>query len=211
MHNINQEICASILIGGKSSRMGGGIKSLIKYNNRTIFDRIYQKLNLQIKNIIINTNETKKELIEYNLPLVEDKISGHLGPLSGIHSSLIWINKKMKRIKWLISIPGDTPFIPNNLVEKLYLKAVNNKKEIVMVKHDNKIHPVIGIWDVKLLNSIENNLLNEEGERKIILWAKNHNLDYVEIIEKNYDPFFNINTKNDLFIAKEIEEKFIIK
>ena len=201
-----EDLCAVIMTGGKSSRMGGGIKSFKKFNNKMIFDRIYKILNNQINNIIINTNSEEEYFKKYNKIVIKDKIKGHLGPLAGIHASLNWIYKNMPKINWLISVPSDTPFIPNDLINRLYLKAKENNKQIVLAKSNNIIHPVIGIWNINLLESLEYNLLN--GERKIIVWAKNHELDFEEFFEENYDPFFNINNKEDLNKAKEIEEKF---
>ena len=201
-----EEICAVIMTGGKSSRMGGGIKSLKKFNNKMIFDRIYEILNNQIRNIIINTNAEEKYFEKYNRTIIKDKILGYLGPLAGIHASLSWINNNMPKVNWLISVPGDTPFIPNDLINRLYVKAKKNNKQIVLAKSNSNIHPVIGIWNINLLESLECNLLS--GERKIIIWAKNHELDFEEFFEENYDPFFNINYKEDLNKAKEIEEKF---
>ena len=202
-----EEICAVIMTGGKSSRMGGGIKSLKKFNNKVIFDRIYEILNNQIRNIIINTNTEEKYFEKYNRIIIKDKIIGHLGPLAGIHASLSWINNNMPKVNWLISVPGDTPFIPNDLINRLYVKAKKNNKQIVLAKSNSNIHPVIGIWNINLLESLECNLLS--GERKIIIWAKNHELDFEEFFEENYDPFFNINYNEDLIRAKEIEENFI--
>ena len=202
-----EEICAVIMTGGKSSRMGGGIKTFKKFNHKMIFDRIYKILNDQIKNIIINTNSEEEYFKKYNRIIIKDKIRGYLGPLAGIHASLNWINKNMPKVNWLISIPGDTPFIPNDLIDRLYLKAKKNKKQIVLAKSNNNIHPIIGIWKINLLKNLEYNLLS--GERKIIVWANNHELDFEEFFEEDYDPFFNINYKEDLNKAKEIEEKFI--
>ena len=202
-----EELCAVIMTGGKSSRMGGGIKSFKKFNNKMIFDRIYNILNNQIKNIIINTNSEEKYFKKYNKIIIKDKIKGYLGPLAGIHASLNWINKNMPQVNWLISVPSDTPFIPNDLINRLYLKAKENNKQIVLAKSNSIIHPVIGIWNKNLFENLEYNLLN--GERKIIVWAKNHELDFEEFFEENYDPFFNINYEEDLIRAKEIEEKFI--
>jgi molybdopterin-guanine dinucleotide biosynthesis protein A len=201
-----EDLCAVIMTGGKSSRMGGGIKSFKKFNNKTIFDRIYKILNNQINNIIINTNSEEEYFKKYNKTIIKDKIKGHLGPLAGIHASLNWINKNMPKINWLISVPSDTPFLPKDLISRLYLKAKENNKQIVLAKSNKNIHPVIGIWNINLLESLEYNLLN--GERKIIVWAKNHEVDFEEFFEENYDPFFNINYKEDLNKAKEIEVKF---
>ena len=202
-----EEICAVIMTGGKSSRMGGGIKSLKKFDNKVIFDRIYEILNNQIRNIIINTNAEEKYFEKYNRTIIKDKILGYLGPLAGIHASLSWINNNMPKVNWLISVPGDTPFIPNDLINRLYVKAKKNNKQIVLAKSNSNIHPVIGIWNINLLESLECNLLS--GERKIIIWAKNHELDFEEFFEENYDPFFNINYEEDLIRAKKIENNFI--
>ena len=57
MQTKNNNICVAILIGGLSSRMGGGIKSLEKFNNKTIFDRILKRITPQTQHIIINVNE----------------------------------------------------------------------------------------------------------------------------------------------------------
>ena len=127
-----EEICAVIMIGGKSSRMGGGIKSFKKFNNKMIFDRIIAILNNQIKNIIINTNTKEKYFKKYNRIIIKDKIRGHLGPLAGIHASLYWIKYNIPETKWLVSVPSDTPFLPNDLVKKLYLKAKKNNKKIIL-------------------------------------------------------------------------------
>ena len=197
------------MTGGKSSRMGGGIKTLMQFNKKIIFERILENLQNQINNIIINNNEMSYQFKKYNLPVIEDKIKGYLGPLAGIHASLEWVTKNLKNIEWIVSIPGDTPFIPDNLVEKLYNKAENYKKNIIIAKSNEKIHPIVGIWNVSLLQKLEEAIL--EGERKIIIWAKKNQLDYQEFINDRYDPFFNINYNEDIEIAKKIETKFIFR
>ena len=73
-----KQITGSILIGGKSSRMGGGIKGLKKFNNKTIFDRIYERAKNQVSSLIINSNVFSNELTKYQLPICPDIIKGHL-------------------------------------------------------------------------------------------------------------------------------------
>ena len=197
------------MTGGKSSRMGGGIKTLMQFNKKIIFERILESLQNQINNIIINNNDMSYQFKKYNLPIIEDKIKGYLGPLAGIHASLEWVSKNLKNIEWIVSVPGDTPFIPDNLVEKLYNKAESYKKNIIIAKSNEKIHPIVGIWNVNLLQKLEKAIL--EGERKIIIWAKKNQLDYQEFINDRYDPFFNINYNSDIDTAKKIETKFIFR
>tara|TARA_B100001540_G_scaffold295697_1_gene296748 strand:- start:1055 stop:1708 length:654 start_codon:yes stop_codon:yes gene_type:complete len=209
MDSYKKKICAVIMTGGKSSRMGGGIKTLMQFNKKIIFERILESLQNQINNIIINNNDMSYQFKKYNLPIIEDKIKGYLGPLAGIHASLEWVSKNLKNIEWIVSIPGDTPFIPDNLVEKLYNKAESYKKNIIIAKSNEKIHPIIGIWNVNLLQKLEKAIL--EGERKIIIWAKKNQLDYQEFVNDRYDPFFNINYNEDIDTAKKIETKFIFR
>ena len=206
MLNTKKEICVTILVGGKSTRMGGGIKSLKKINNVKIIEKIYNIIINQNKNIIINSNINNKNIESFKKPIIKDAIKGYLGPLAGIHASLKWFKLNNKDIKWLVSVPGDTPFLPSNLITNLYKNVTKNKKQIVLAKSNNNIHPVIGIWDVKLLHSLEKYL--ESGERKIILWAKKHKIGFEEFKEKNYDPFFNINYKEDIYKANKIEDNF---
>ena len=208
MQTQNNNICVAILTGGLSSRMGGGIKSLEKFNNKTIFDRILERIIPQAKHIIINSNEDNIKFNEYNLPVIKDKLTGHLGPLAGIHTSLHWIKYNIPQIEWLVSVPSDTPFFPKDLVNKLFFKALENNKKIVLAKSNDKIHPVIGLWKSDLLEDLEENL--KKGTRKIMLWVQCHPFDTQNFNQNYFDPFFNINSREDLIQAKEIEDRYLL-
>ena len=205
MLNINDKILVVIMIGGQSKRMGGGIKSFIEFNNKSIFDRILEKIKPQIKNIIINCNNLEeKKLLKYNIPIISDMKEGYLGPLAGIHSAMHWINNNDPRIKWLITLPGDTPFIPQDLIT-CFKKKIKSKSKIILAQSNNKIHPIIGAWHTSLLDSLDSQLNNDV--RKIMTWAKLHPIDYINYPIEKYDPFFNINTKEDIKLAIQIEKK----
>ena len=203
MINCNNDLCAVILTGGRSSRMGGGIKSLIKFNNKYIFDRIFENLQTQVDKIIINSNDSENLFVKYNVEVIKDSLEGFLGPLAGLHATLEWLNKNAPYINWLVTVPGDTPFIPINLVKKLLDKVKNSNHKIVLAQSNGKTHPIIGIWHSNLFESLKNSL--NSGNRKIMDWASQHSLEYVEFANSKYDPFFNINYIEDLIEAKEIE------
>ena len=202
----NNEILAVILTGGLSSRMGGGIKSFKQFNNKTIFDRILENLNKQVNQIIINNNNNSELFLKYNITIIEDIFGNFAGPLAGIHSALNWINKNNRSIKWLITVPGDTPFIPKNLVQNLLNAAIKGNYEIVLAKSLGKTHPVIGIWRSYLRESLEKDL--NKGIRKIVSWAEKHKLGYAKFENYDYDPFFNINYIEDISKAEEIEKNY---
>jgi len=200
------EILAVILAGGLSSRMGGGIKSFKKFNDKTIFDRILENINKQVNQTIINNNNNSQLFLKYNITIVEDIFGNFAGPLAGIHTALSWIKKNNSNLKWLITVPGDTPFIPKNLVQILLNTAIDGDYEIVLAKSYEKTHPIIGIWRTYLHESLDKDL--NAGIRKIMIWAKKHRLGYSKFEGYDYDPFFNINYIEDINKAEEIEKKY---
>ena len=204
MINYNDDLCAVILTGGRSSRMGGGIKSLKKFNNKSIFDRVFENLQTQVNKVIINSNDSENLFVKYNVEVIKDSLEGFLGPLAGLHATLEWLNKNAPYINWLVTVPGDTPFIPTNLVKKLLDKVKNSNHKIVLAQSNGKTHPIIGIWHLDLFESLKNSL--NSGNRKIMDWASQHSLEYVEFTNSKYDPFFNINRYEDMATAKEIEK-----
>ena len=205
---MTKNMIASIMIGGQSRRMGGGIKSLLEFNNKNIFERILERLSPQIGNIIINCNLEEKKLLNYNLPIIKDLKKGYLGPLAGIHSAMKWIIDYAPEVKWLITLPGDTPFIPQDLIFQFQKKISKNFK-IILAQSNNKTHPIIGVWHTSLFDSLEKNL--DLGKRKILTWAECHPMEFINYNYKKYDPFFNINTKKDLKRATIIESNFFLK
>ena len=200
------KMIAMIMLGGQSKRMGGGIKSLMEFNNKVIFERIFQRLKPQINKIFVNCNYEEIKLKRYNIPIIKDQKKGFLGPLAGIHAGMKWIKKNEKDIDWLITIPGDTPFIPNDLIDQLASKT-SKKLKIILTKSKNKIHPSIGIWHIDLLDDL--NISLDNGARKILTWAEKHPMEFINYSIKNFDPFFNINSKDDLKEESLIEKKHI--
>jgi len=208
MSNLENEIAVLIMIGGQSRRMGGGIKSFIELDGKSIFDRIITIIKPQIKKIIISCNTEEPKLKKYQFPIIKDLKEGYLGPLAGIHSGMQWLKKNEPEVKWLITIPGDTPFIPMDLIFRFKDKMSSDLK-IIIAKSQNKTHPIIGAWNTCLFENLEEKL--NKGIRKIMSWAELHPLDFVNYTIKKYDPFFNINTKEDIDEAIEIEKYFYIK
>jgi molybdenum cofactor guanylyltransferase len=206
MKEFDNKILALIMIGGESKRMGGGIKSFIKFNNKTLFDRILYRVKPQIQNIIINSNQNDERLIKYNIPMIKDLKKGYLGPLAGIHSGMHWIINNDPQIEWLVTLPGDTPFIPNNLISS-FKKKSSLKSKIILAKSNDKTHPIVGAWHISLFRNLDTEL--DKGVRKIMSWAQMHQINYINFPSENYDPFFNINRKEDIEVAIKIEKEFL--
>ena len=199
--NISKEkILFSILAGGQSKRFGGGYKTFTKISGTTILNQIIKLLSNFSNDIIINANNFD-EFKKINQTIVKDRFEGFLGPLSGIHASILWIINNHKEKEWLFTVPSDTPFLPSNLLDK-FLSTYSSGTEILIARSNNRHHPVIAMWHISLLKSLEKELKLKNS--KIMSWVKKHKYKFVDFNADQEKNFFNINTQEDLKNAKKI-------
>ena len=194
-------ISSVIMAGGKARRMGGLDKALIKLNGKEIISYVIEKISKQTDDIVINTNRDQSNFKKYNLDIVTDTIEGFQGPLAGILSGMEWFYNLNKKIEWIVSSPVDSPFLPEDLIEKLFLSVTKNKKLIAVAKSHGRIHPVFAIWNMSLRTSLQEAINNDI--KKIDEFTKRFNPEIVEFNSK-VDPFFNINTPEDLIMAEKL-------
>ncbi len=199
--NISKEkILFAILAGGQSKRFGGGYKTFTKISGTTMLNQIIKILSNFSNDILINANNLEEfESLNYNI--VKDKFEGFLGPLAGIHASILWMLNNNKEKEWLFTVPSDTPFLPSNLLDK-FLSSYSSGIKILIARSNNRHHPVIAMWHVSLLKSLEKELKLKNS--KIMLWVKKHKYKFVDFDADQEKNFFNINTQVDLNDAKKI-------
>lgn len=196
-------INAAILAGGRSRRLNGQPKGLIKINNRTIVDHIIVQLGPQVHRVIINANTQQKAYAMFNFPVVGDLIPGHLGPLAGIHSAMHYYlqnplpasgDSTALNEQLLLILPCDVPSIPDNLVYCLKQK-LTYETGCVVARDQNGLQPLIGLFRLTLIDSIKDYL--DSGKSKVRDWLANIDM-------KEYDfsheigEFFNVNTPTDI-------------
>ena len=199
---MNNLVGGVILAGGLSRRMGGQEKGMVLLDNKTILSRVIERAKPQTEKLILNANGNSQRFKGYKLTVVKDSISDYPGPLAGILSGMEWMSKNFENAIWLASFPCDAPFIPTNFVEKCLYKIPSNT-EIVCAKSVGRTHPVCALWKIKLMDEL-NTAIEKEGVRKIDNWTKNYNIHFVEFETTTIDPFFNINSPDDLKEAKTI-------
>tara|TARA_B100001029_G_C14908895_1_gene365264 strand:- start:75 stop:710 length:636 start_codon:yes stop_codon:yes gene_type:complete len=195
-----------ILAGGQSKRFGGGYKTLQKFNNKSVLNRIlnnYKNLNMAMA---LNVNSNEIEFAKTGLNLIKDEIENFQGPLAGIYSSMKWVLHYNKSIEWVLTTPSDTPFLFAEIINKFFKTEFKENSKIILAKNSDKIHPVIGIWHISLIKKLEEFLKKED--RKIMNWVKFQNYEMLNFENKNY--FFNINTRSDLEEATRIEKSLKI-
>jgi len=197
----HNNILAVVLAGGKSKRFGRD-KSQVKLGNKILIDYILTEIVDFYKDILIVTNEPIKFLDSNKISIANDIKKG-LGPLGGIFSAMKWVKDNKKDYKWISTFPIDTPFFKKKHLIKFYKEINLEKSNLFFMKSKNKRHNIFGLWSLELYEKLESAL--NRGDRKVELWANEIGVKTIDFEhENNKDPFFNINTEEELEIAKKL-------
>lgn len=191
-----------VLAGGLARRMGGGDKALLAIGGETILDRVLARLKPQCTGVILNANGDPARFARFGLPVVADDIPDFAGPLAGILAGLEWAAANASA-EWVVSVPGDCPFVPRDLAARLHAARVKEDKPLACAKSGDWRHPVAGLWPVALRADLRRALI-DEGLHKIEVWTARHGVALAEWSEKPVDPFFNVNRPEDLAEAERI-------
>lgn len=192
-----------ILAGGLASRMGGGDKTLQKIGGRTILARIVACITPQCSRIVINANGDPARFAQTDLPVVPDSIPDFAGPLAGILAGLDWAAANAPAATHILSVPGDCPFLPRDLVERLEQTRREQAAAIVCAQSGAQRHHTIGLWPVRLRENLRT-ALRGENFRKVQGWAARHGVAFAAWPDVPLDPFLNVNTPEDLARAEAI-------
>ena len=197
----HNNILGTVLAGGKSQRFGED-KSQVTLANKLLIDYVLSEIIDQFKEVLIVSNNSINFQSSEKITKIEDYKKG-LGPLCGVLSAMKWIKTNKRDYQWIATFPVDTPFFKKQILED-FIKNINFKdSDLFFIKSNNTRHNIFGLWSTKLLDRLEKDL--NDGERKVELWANNVGVKIINMEFPNNDPFFNINTKEDL---KKAEEKF---
>ena len=198
-------ILGSILAGGKSKRMGED-KLFLNLNNKTLIEHTINKVKKYFKELIIITNKENEFFAKNNLTTVKDCIEGQLGPLVGILTAMKWAKENSPKCSWVASFPCDTPFFPESIISKFIEESKKKESLILCASSHGRKHNIFGLWSLDLYDKLHNDLVNNKV-RKVQDWTKANNIKNLEFKFKDYDPFFNINTAEDLEISKKLNFK----
>lgn len=195
-----------LLAGGLSRRMGGGDKNLLELNGQSILSRSIERVKPQVTALILNANGTSDRFAQFALPVIADVIDGYAGPLAGILSGMEWVFENRPDCKWVATFPTDAPFLPLDLVARLMAAIDSEKAEMACATSNNRTHPPIAIWPVRLKDELRDAMVDEEM-RKIDLWTARYSIAHVAFDSVGIDPFFNINKPENLAEAEAFLRK----
>ncbi|MFL5052013.1 MAG: molybdenum cofactor guanylyltransferase MobA [Xanthobacteraceae bacterium] len=192
-----------VLAGGLARRMGGGDKALIHIGEATILERVLARIAPNCAGIVLNANGDPTRFARFGLPVISDDVAGFAGPLAGILAGLDWAASHEPDIDWVVSVPGDCPFLPRDLVQRLHAARRDAGSPLACAQSGAWRHPVVGLWRVALRHDLRHALVDEDL-RKIEVWTARHGVALAEWPAHPVDPFFNVNTPEDVAEATRL-------
>lgn len=200
----SQVICGLILAGGHARRMGGGDKCLLPLAGKSLLQRTIDRAQPQVAQLLLNANGNSLRFARSKLPVIPDLLTDK-GPLAGIHAGLHWIYEHHPESEWMASFASDTPFFPDNLVKELFAQT-DSSTQIVVARTQQQMHPTFALWHVSLSQAIEETL-DQEKIPALHQFVESQKHSVVNFDATDYDPFFNVNTPQDLYQAEAIAAK----
>ena len=195
----HNNILGTVLAGGKSQRFGED-KSQVFLKGKLLINYILDEIIDEFREMLIVSNYNIKFNDFEKITLIED-IQKDLGPLGGVLSSMKWIKNNNRDYQWVSTFPTDTPFFKKEIFQEFVNKIDFEKGKLFFIKSNNTRHNIFGLWSIDLMDKLEEDL--KKGVRKVEDWADSVGVNIIEMEFDKIDPFFNINTREDLEKAKK--------
>lgn len=192
-----------LLAGGLARRMGHVDKGLLALAGRPLLARVVERVRPQVAPLILNAGGDAARFAEFGLPVLPDVVGGHAGPLAGVLTGLEWAAANVPDARWLASFAVDAPFVPGDLVARLLAAAEAEGADLACATSGGRDHPVFGLWPLRLRGALRQ-AMEDDGVRKVDRWTAAYRMAHVAFAGGAVDPFFNVNTPEDLAEAERL-------
>ncbi len=199
------DVLGVMLAGGLSRRFGGGDKCLEILDGVSLLERIAQRAAPQVGTLILNAVGDIGRFPDMGVRVAADVVLGALGPLAGVLTGMEWAVAHRPMTRWVATFATDAPFFPHDLVTRLKNAAEKAGADIAMATSEGRVHPTFALWSLDLRGDLRHALV-DEGVRRVRTWSARHREILVPFhgaaANDELDPFFNINTPDDLIAAR---------
>ncbi|MCF4166230.1 molybdenum cofactor guanylyltransferase MobA [Zavarzinia compransoris] len=185
-----------ILAGGRSLRFGGGHKGLAPLAGRPLLTHVIERVAPQCGPLALNLNGDAGDFTGFGLPVVPDTVAGYPGPLAGVLAGLRWLAREAPN-RPLLTVTVDEPFVPRDLAPRL--TAAHDV--IAFARSGGRSHWLAALWSPPIVEDLER-ALRVDGITRIRDFVARHSACGVDFHEGPPDPFFNVNTPEDLARAE---------
>lgn len=202
MSSIENTLPGLILAGGLSRRMGKN-KALSPLGGQPLLSHVIERVAPQVSTLALNAPESWAEA--FGLPLVPDTKAGHAGPLAGVLAGMHHFAIHAPQATHFLTVPADSPFFPADLSLRL-ADHITGDNAIVIAASSGHVHPVFGLWPISIADDLEHWLADDNNRRIRSFLARHSTLGVsfspVESTTASIDPFYNINTPDELATAE---------
>ncbi len=184
-------ITGLILAGGQGTRMGGADKALQMLHGKSLLGHVADRLLPQVDELLVSAARADaypEFTTALKARIVTDELAG-AGPLAGVHAGL-----KAARNEWLVTAPCDAPFLPADLVARLFAALNTGSADLTLARTADGRHPVFALMRRSVLPVLTQYLA--AGGRKADGWYQG--LKVIEVAFDDAKAFTNINTRAEL-------------
>ena len=190
-----------ILAGGRSSRMGVTRKALLELNGQSLLRHVIDRLAGHLDPLLLSCESETSDFDSYGLAVVPDLLPDYRGPLTGLYSTLQYLNDEGHN-NGLVLCPCDAPFLPDNLVQVLLDTDQSDHKPVIAISYQGVLQPTFSLWQNHHLPVIREAVIEEgRGGLKHLLTSIPHKIVAWATAEPS--PFFNVNTPGELESAEQ--------
>jgi molybdopterin-guanine dinucleotide biosynthesis protein A len=189
-----------ILAGGSSSRMGGRSKALSTLAGRPMLSHVIERFQKQVDPLLLSSGDDNSPFEDFGLPMVNDIVERHRGPLTGLCSALQFLDSHGGS-PWLALVPCDAPFLPPDLVSRLLAAARGQGKPVAVARYEQRIQPTFSLWHTSVSGHITEAVMatGQPGLKHLVSDLEHTVVDWDT---RRWSPFFNVNTPAHLAEAE---------
>lgn len=192
-----------ILNGGLARRLGGADKGLLPLAGRPMIARAIERLRPQCARLAISANGDAARFAAFGLPVLADDPPNFAGPLAGVLAGLDHCARLGLDMTHVATLPADAPFAPLDFVARLHEARRASGAAIAVAASGGRRHHVAALWPLALAIELRP-ALTHEGLRKVEDFAARFSVAVAEWPAEPVDPFFNVNTADDLARAEAL-------
>jgi molybdopterin-guanine dinucleotide biosynthesis protein A len=197
---MNNRPAGVVLAGGRSRRMGGTPKTLVRLGGMTLIERVIERISPQVNSLQLSMETKNPDYDFLGVKQVADPEGGSNGPLGGLLSALEHLPNQSD---CLLLVPCDAPFLPLDLAERLMQQLVISDLPVCVVRYENELQPTFSVWHRRLIPELRQAVLKDRlgGFKQFLATVKPGTLDWET---SRQQPFFNINNLTQLAAAETL-------
>jgi len=179
-----------VLAGGQGRRMGSVDKGLQNLRGRPLVAWVIERFRPQVDELMISANRNLDHYASFAARVLPDDTTGFAGPLAGLERAMSAVTDGL-----VATVPCDSPFLPGDLVTRLYTHLANSSAEVAIARTANQVHPVFCLCRAVLHEHLRAYLAR--GERSFHGWYADLRVAEVSF-DDEAEAFQNINTLSEL-------------